>query len=280
MRAEETNHKKTAIGPIEEKDGSEFTDYPGFQVEYRDASHRYWIHEDGKRCAVASVTGVLGILEKPALFSWAERMGAEGAVRLEREGKLSETPVENVAYAMRSYSEGATAKRDEGGDRGTSIHEALRDYCEHREVPNVADWPLAHRGYVQGLCKFLLSAEPEPVLVEHVVGSAKHGYAGRFDLLAWIKGKLRLVDLKSSSNRARVFREAHVQTAGYVLALPECEIEAPSEALIVALGEDGSMEQMPSLGTPEQFLAVLNCSRQMKELDAALRARERGEGGG
>jgi hypothetical protein len=257
------------------EDDSEYTEYPGFTVEYRDASHRYWLHKAGKRTAVASVTGVNGILAKEALIPWAERMGAEGALRLEREGKLSETSIEDAVYAMRSYGEGAAAKRDEGGERGTSIHEALRDYCEAGEVPGVGDWPPAHRGYVSALCKWLLKAEPRPVLVECVVGSAEHGYAGRFDLLAMINGVLTLVDLKTSTSKARVFREAHVQVAGYELAMAECRIEPREATLIVALGEDGSVDAKPSLGTPEQFLAVLECSKRMRELDSALRARER-----
>ncbi len=253
----------------------ETTEYKDFSVEFMPNSHRYAIVKNGQRRAVPSVTGVLGILEKSALFSWAERMGAEGAVRLEREGKLSETPVENVAYAMRSYGEGATAKRDEGGDRGTSIHEALADYCETGQVPSLSNWPLEHRGFLKALCQFLLKNDPEPVLVERVVGSAKYKYAGRLDLLAKIKGKRKLIDLKSSSGKARVFREAHVQTAGYELALPECEIELAETPIIVALGEDGSMVEVPSLGTPEMFLSVLGCAREMKELDAALRKHER-----
>jgi genome maintenance exonuclease 1 len=260
---------------IVEKDGSEFTAYTGFQIEYRDASHRYWIHEDGERLPVPSVTGANNVLDKAALIPWAERMGAEGALRLEREGKLSDTPIENAVYAMRSYGEGAGAKRDEGAERGTSIHEALRDFCEAGQVPSLSNWPLEHRGYVKALCRFLLKNDPEPVLVERVVGSVKHKYAGRLDLLARIKGKLKLIDLKSSTGKARVFREAHVQTAGYDLALPECGIELAETPIIVALGEDGSMEEVPSYGTPEMFLSVLECSRRMKELDALLRAREK-----
>src|ERR1035438_10583578 len=103
-----------------DRDGSEFTEYPGFTVEYRDASHRYWIIEGKERRTVSSVTGGLGTLDKAALIPWAEKMGVEGALRLEREGRLSETPVENAVYVMRNMGEGASAKRDEGADRGRS----------------------------------------------------------------------------------------------------------------------------------------------------------------
>lgn len=256
-----------------EKDGSEFTEYPGFTVEYRDASHRYWIIEGEQRHAVASVTGALGVLDRAALIPWAEKMGVEGALRLERDGRLTETPIENAVYVMRNMGEGANAKRDEGADRGTSIHEALRDYCEAGEVPAVGDWPLAHRGYVQGLCKWLLKASPEPVLVERVVGSAVHGFAGRLDLQAYIGKVLKLVSLKTSTGRARTFREAHVQEPGYEIAMAECELQMHAESIIVALGEDGSVEEQKCLGTPGQFLAVLECSKRMRELDAALRKR-------
>jgi hypothetical protein len=38
------------------QDGSELEVYPEFAVEYRDASHRYWIHSEGARVPAVSVS--------------------------------------------------------------------------------------------------------------------------------------------------------------------------------------------------------------------------------
>ena len=263
------------MSAVATREGSEFTDYDGFTVEYRDASHRYWIIKDGERISVPSVTGVEKVLAKDALIPWAEKMGVEGALRLERAGQLNGIAIKDAVYAMRTYGEGASAKRDAGADRGTAIHDALRFYCEAGAVPNVGDFDESVRGYVQALCKWLLKTAPEPVLVENVVGSWTHGFAGRFDLLATIDGDLVLVDLKTSSGSARVFKEAHLQVAGYELALEECELQKPARTLIVALGEDGSVRAVPARGSASDFLAVLACDRALKALQSTLRADEK-----
>ena len=70
-------------------------------VEYRDASHRYWTHVGDVRQAVVSVTSALKVLDKPALLKWAEAAGAEGAVRLERDGMLTDVDPSQVIDIVR-----------------------------------------------------------------------------------------------------------------------------------------------------------------------------------
>ncbi len=60
-----------------ERDGSEFYEYPNLTVEYRDASHRYWLHHGDARQAAVSVTSALKVLDKPNLRKWIEDRGAE-----------------------------------------------------------------------------------------------------------------------------------------------------------------------------------------------------------
>jgi hypothetical protein len=265
----------SATEAYDTREGSEITNYPDFAVEYREKSHRYWLLQESKRRSVPSVTGATKVLDKVALIPWAERMGAEGALRLERDGQLHGVQVEDAIYRVRELDEGAEAIRNAGAKRGTAIHDALRIYCQDGYPPRLGNFDEDVREYVSALCRWLLDVEPEPVLSEQVVGSVVHGYAGRFDLLAKIDGVLTAIDLKTSKGKARVFREAHVQVAGYEIAMAECGLPAHEQTLIVALGEDGSIDSKPSVGTPEQFLSVLDCSRQMKELEATLRKHER-----
>jgi len=254
--------------PYAERDGSEIQHYETFSVEYRDASHRYWIHHDGERNPAVSVTAVLGVLDKPALLSWAEACGAEGALILERRGELRNVDPKAAIDVVRINGLGKDAKRDAGADRGTAIHDALRIYASEGTAPNVGDFPAEVRGYVSGLCKWLLEANAEPVHVEQIVGSAKHGYAGRLDLIANLTAGRTLVDLKTSP-KARVYPEAHIQAAGYSLALQECGIEPVEHILIVAVGEQGEFSTRAGCADPGDFLAVLGCHRAMGRVKKA-----------
>ena len=271
--------------PYAERDGSEMTAYDGFAVEYRDASHRYWIHitpseearlrgELAERIPATSVTTALKILDKPALISWAERCGVEGALRLERAGELKDVPVEQATEIVRINGMGSDAKRDAGADRGTAVHEAIRAYCDEGKVPRLADFPAEVRPYVSACSHWLMQAKPNVLESEVVVGHPVHKYAGRVDMIAELDGRIVLVDFKTSP-AGRVYDEAHVQTAGYLLALPECGIENVDGAVIVAFGEEGAFEEVPCEADGKDFLSVLDTSRRMGRIKNARAARER-----
>ena len=110
-------------------------------VEYRDASHRYWVHYENQRTAAVSVTSALKVLDKPALLSWAEAAGAEGAVRLERAGELRDVDPSEAIRIVRINGMGMDAKRDAGADRGTAVHRVLEFWARENEVPDLADFP-------------------------------------------------------------------------------------------------------------------------------------------
>lgn len=260
--------------PYEARDGSEITQYEGFALEFREASHRYWIHQGEERTAAVSVTSALKILDKPALISWAERCGAEGALTLARAGELDDCAVEDAVDRVRLAKLGADAKREVGADRGTAVHEVLRAYCEDGTVPNVGDFPQEVRGYVSAACRWLLTIDPTPILSEVIIGSPTHGYAGRVDLIAESPHGAMLIDFKTNP-AGRVYDEAHVQVAGYLGALPECGIMDVNGAIIVALGAEGEFEEVGCEAMHSDFLSVLDTCRRMGKLRAGRQARER-----
>jgi hypothetical protein len=247
----------------------ERTEYEDFVVEFMPNSHRYAIVQENRRYSVPSVTGVLKILNKPALIGWAERCGAEGALRMERAGDLtypdgSCVRPEEAIQIIRQAGEGADARRNMGARRGLALHQAQQAYCELQDVPNVGDFDPEVRGYVQGYCRWLLRDEPEPILTEQVVGSSRHRYAGRLDMLARINGRIVLPDLKTS---ARAYPEQHLQIAGYWGAMRECypQIEI-DEGLIVIVGADGSFQTYPCVAHPIDFFKVLGCYRAIERV--------------
>lgn len=258
----------------EQRDGSEFQEYAGLTVEYRDASHRYWLHSDGNRVPAISVTSALKVLDKPALLSWAEAAGASGAAQLAKLGELEGVPADEAINVVRLHKLGMDAKRDAGADRGTAVHNVLEFWAREGTVPDLGDFPAEVRGYVQGLCGWLLATAPKPSSVERFVGSVQHTFAGRMDLRATLDGRDCICDLKTNP-RGRVYDEAHLQAAAYRLADVECGSPVPDGIVIVAVGEDGSFEMVEGEAEAGDFLNVLATHRSLSRLRSARTARDR-----
>jgi hypothetical protein len=258
--------------PYSERDGSEFQEYDGLRVEYRDASHRYWLHFDGRREAADSVTTVLKVLNKEHLLKWAEAAGAEGAAALAAMGLLEEIPASEAIHLVRDRKMGMDAKRDTAADRGTAVHRVLELWARERQIPNLSDFPGHVRGYVQGLCSWLLTTDPQPSSTERFVGSLLGMYAGRMDLRAQIAGRDLVVDLKTNP-RGRVYDEAHLQSRAYAMADEECGSAPADGIVIVGVGEDGSFEMVECEASPQDWLNVLAVHRTMKHLGSARRTR-------
>lgn len=259
-----------------ERDGSIIVKYADFDVEYRDASHRYWLHEGGARTPAVSVTSALNVLDKPALLDWAEDYGARGAALLAAQGELDGVAPEDVVGLVRLHKLGKDAKRDVGADRGTAVHDVLERWATSGDVPDLADFDVSVRGYVQGLCAWLLKARPVPTAIEQIVGSVIHGYAGRMDLRATLDGVDTIIDLKTNP-KGRVYDEAHLQAQAYSLAHQECGADPPQDIVIVAVGEEGNYEQVPCEAEEGDWLAVLECHRSVSRIKAAGRARWRAQ---
>jgi len=267
---------------VDVREGSEFQEYDGFTVEYRDASHRYWIHQDGERKPVPSVTSVLKVLDKPALLEWAQRTSMEGALILERLGELAGVAPKDAWQVVRARGMDSEAKRDKRATSGTAIHAALERYVTDGEIPDLLDYGEEDRGYVQALAKFLISGRPEVASSERIVAHPTFGYAGRIDFTGtvdltnlipdpFVAGRWSsLVDLKTN-RLGKVYPEAHVQTAGYRLCLYHCGSSPPPWTLIVGLGGNGEFTVVPCKAQGSDFLAVLDCYKAMQRLKAACR---------
>ncbi|MCW2953239.1 MAG: hypothetical protein JWQ48_2409 [Conexibacter sp.] len=259
---------------IEERAGSVFTEYADFTVEYRDSSHRYWLINGDERAPAVSVTSALKVLDKPALVSWAEACGAEGAAKLAKLGQLDDVAPDRAIFQVRRHNLGCDAKRDEGAKRGTSTHAVLESYARDRSLPPISAFPVEQRGFYQGLARWLLVARPVPQYIERVVGSARHGYAGRLDMRATIDGRDVIVDLKTSA-RGIVYPEAHLQAAAYALADEECGAPPADGIVIVAVGVDGSFEAVEGEASSQDWLSVLATHRTLGALRTSMRARQR-----
>lgn len=125
----------------------------------------------------------------------------------------------------------------------------------------------AVRGYLRGYQRFLYENPCRVVLTEQLVYSERFGFAGRLDVLLqmlerkvgfWDRDQLWLPDVKTV---AQLRASTQVQTAGYLLALPDQGV--PRSQIprgVIQLKPDSSYHLEAHHGSADEqcFLALLN----------------------
>ncbi len=220
--------------------------------------HRY-IDVHGLR--VPGVTTIISDgVPKPALIEWAGNATAEYAVDHwdDLTGKLPSVRLKELRGAR-------YADRDTAANRGTQVH-AIAERLIHGDEVAVPD---GLEGHVAAYVRFLDEFDVEPVLVERVILSHRHGYAGTFDLIGDLidpddpepdltsRRRIRwLLDIKTS--RSGVFGEAALQLAAYRYAdvwmdgdeeIPMPDVERTGVVHVTAKG----YELVPVVADEPQF---------------------------
>ncbi len=227
-------------------------------------SHYYTI--DGEK--VLGVTTVLSRgIPKDALTWWAARTVAE-FVR-DNPDVVDELRGDEDADALvKTLKRVPFDLRNEAARQGTQVH----GYAQALMRGEAVDVPTALAPYVDAALAFMDQWLPSPVLVETVVASRAHGYAGQLDLVADLPSGLRvLIDYKTA--RSGIWPEAALQMAGYRWAdcylgddgteMPMCEVDIQA-AMVVWLRGDGTYEVIPVTCELRQFETFLTVLRQVK----------------
>jgi len=145
---------------------------------------------------IPGVTTALGIINKPALVRWANRLGLEG--------------IEVDRY------------KDELADIGTLTHYLIM--CRLREeIPDISEFTPEQSVMADVCFKKYIDWESKnpvtPVLVEERLVSERYQYGGAFDLYAICNKELMLVDFKT--NAKGIFPEMIYQVSAYRQLLTE-----------------------------------------------------------
>ena len=257
---------------------------------------------------VPSVTTVLDVLRKDGLSWWGMKVGVEGVLELFKRENLRSmldwqdgipflrtndgdlATVENVTKMLTAEKLTVNHALTKAGDRGTNVHSALEAWASTKGefFPTPVDFPDEERPYVEGLLKFIDDCDGAVVPLAHevMVGSAEHGFAGRFDLIVEITDKRQFVrkqykrkdsvlwspkpgrwrlDLKTSSG---VYDSHHLQLAGYEGASIEGGYPPCRGGAILRVDKEGYYELVPSEATFDQFLAVKSAYDALKGLKA------------
>lgn len=215
-----------------------------------------------------AVSSVKDTLSKGSLLRWIEDQATRGAVLAERLGELEDVPEEDWMLRVKSLGLGATAKKEEGADRGKAVHTALHTLASEGKPPNPAAHPPEWRPWMQGAIRAWLSLAPEMVEAEGIVCHPELGYAGRFDLLAMVDGQLTLLDYKSG--KGRVFDDAHYQTRLYEMALLRCLEIKVDRIVIIGIDDDGGFQLVECEASEEDALALLHTFRSRKRINAGM----------
>jgi hypothetical protein len=170
----------------------------GKPLVFTEGNHQYrW---DGK--VVPSVTGILGILNKPALVHWA-----------------ANTAVEHLLAFPGDY-EGAKkahqTKKEDAGDVGKIVHKYAERLLGGKDVV-LPDEVKARRGCM-AFDDFAREHKLKPIALERRMMSLKHRYAGTTDFYGDVDGKRAILDFKTSSG---MYDEFWYQTSAYEEALVE-----------------------------------------------------------
>jgi hypothetical protein len=184
-------------------------------LKFTESTHRYYL--DGK--PIPGVTTLLsGGIPKPALTHWASKSVAEFVA--DNEDFVAQLRQTGRGPMVAALKEVPWQKRDEAAVRGTAVHALAEELVHGREVQvpeHLAD-------HVEGYVRWLDLWQPTPILVEKSVANVKHWYAGRFDLIADIRGTRWLLDVKTAKG---VYGENALQCDSYRNADFYVEADAP-----------------------------------------------------
>lgn len=208
---------------------------------------------DGEK--LPSVTTILQAVNKPALVQWAAKeertMTILAAADLYEDihgtPKMSRSTYVTTLDARLGKVRANQKLLAKAAEIGTQVHKVIewnirRDLGQivgpGPELSDKAAWAfMAYEDWAQ-------SVNLKPILIEQVVSSRQHRYAGTMDLLAEVNGVLTLVDFKTGKS---VYGEAMLQNVAYQAALAEMGHQKAEAGLILRL---------PKVETDPNFEAV------------------------
>jgi hypothetical protein len=222
-----------------------------------------------------SVTTVLNVLDKPGLVSWGEKIGVAGAIALAQEGKLPMN-VPGAISAMQARKLRTFQAADRAAGRGTLAHEDLLAVVTGERPAKFESVPRDKWGFLRGVAAFASQHRPEALDAETMVASLEHGFSGRYDLRARLRGidGVGLLDLKTTEELPRYkngavrppYDEHLLQVEGYDIASAESGYGESDYRAVVRVDSKGEWDLTLSWAEHEDFLAALNLYKRLRGL--------------
>jgi len=206
-------------------------------------AHTIYKLPDGSK--VPGVTTVLGVLNKPALVIWANRLGLQG--------------IDSTKY------------RDEMADIGTLAHQMIVDYFK-RETTDTSDYSKSQIELAENCLLSFWEWEKghriEVIMAEAQLVSTKYGYGGTIDCFCNLDGQPTLLDFKTGK---AIYPEFFYQLAAYEQLLAEAgKLIEVTRILRVGRDADEGFEERTIGKLDKQFeifkhcLAIYNLKKEEK----------------
>ncbi len=173
-------------------------------------AHTRYKTKDGK--IVPSVTTIMGLLNKPALVIWANKLGLAG--------------IDSTKYV------------DKLAEIGTLVHQMILDYFKKVETDFSDYSPETRDKSENSFLSFLEWAKGkdiEPLALEIEAVSESLRFGGKFDFYGFVNGIKTLIDFKSGSG---IYSEMGIQLSAYKYLLEENNIGNPEQCMIVRIPRD------------------------------------------
>lgn len=176
--------------------------------------------ENGVETRPKGVTTILAEVLAKDFVGWALDM-FESAILQRLNSLLDEEPLteEDVAHAKQA----AARKRDSGASTGSETHAMVEAFLKAEDVS--LDHSKEALNAFGAFVKWFEEVKPEVIGVEQTVYSDMYKYAGCYDALLKIDGKVYLCDLKTTNASRKaplgIYPEHFIQLGAYAGALIE-----------------------------------------------------------
>jgi hypothetical protein len=210
------------------------------EVVKKAKAHTRYTLEDGTR--VPGVTTILNVIAKPALISWANRMGLDGINTSKHVDELAD--IGTLAHAMIAHHLGGPAPD-------------LDDYSKN-QISRAENSVLSFHEWAKG-------KELRTVFSEKQMVSEGLRYGGTCDWLGHIDGVLILLDLKTGK---AIYDEHLYQVAAYWNLTNEAAAFVPEEIRILQVGrseDEGFSERIIPAATIPKYFAVFTAALHLYE---------------
>jgi hypothetical protein len=178
---------------------------------------------DGK--PLTGVTTICNMQSKDFLITWAATEAYKDSLNLSKE-EIKEV-LKNKTYAH-------TRKSDNAKDKGTQAHdlveEFIKNYIATKEYKSIKSDDEEVNTSIQRFFDWAKNKKVEFLGSEVSVYSRKHWFAGSFDFICKLDGKLLLGDFKTSKQIDDTY---FAQGAGYIIAEEETNPDTKFDGVII-----------------------------------------------
>lgn len=210
-----------------------------------------------------SVTTILSVIAKPALYGWYAKHGSAKALAVMDSLKERSLTLHDAIWEEfgAGFFRNGTSLSEEAADYGKQAHAIIEKILKQGDV----EWqfPSTPVQVVNAVGAFLAWRERTQFRViktESRVYSKKLRYAGTCDAIGETKDGITLIDWKTSRG---IYPEYQIQAVAYKYAAEEMSGERIPNAIIYRFGKDGSFSDytVPPLDHPDLFDRFIDAKR-------------------